>query len=106
MAGPAPDVRSLRTAWSSGSALHHGPARLARGVLLADPGIGGGHACPQRRPGLPAEDVLDEGVVAVPAGHALWRTEVIRTGQADPGDLLDDRDQLVDRDELARTEVD
>src|SRR5664280_2768516 len=56
---------TLRGNPASRSALDHGLAGLAGRILLADPGIGGRHTVPQGRARLPAEDALDERVVAV-----------------------------------------
>src|SRR5262249_11274317 len=48
----------------------------------------------------------DHRVVGVPPANALRRIEVVASLQAEAGDLLDDADELVDRDELRRAQVD
>ncbi len=55
---------------------------------------------------LPTQALLDQCVVAAPSAHALWGGEVIAAIQLDARDLLDDVDQLVDRDQLTAAEID
>ncbi len=81
-------------------------AGLAIVVLPFDPGIGLGEASLEGRVRLPAEGFLNEGVVAVAPGHAARGGQVIVTFELDAADRFGQADEVVDRDQLARTEVD
>src|ERR1700676_4955910 len=79
--------------------LGRGDGAGSRAVLgepfLLDPGVGLGHAVAQPGVGLPAEDLLDEGVVGVAPAHALGGVELVGAVQGDAGDVLGDGDELV-----------
>src|SRR5215213_3248271 len=79
---------------------------LGRCQLVVDPGERLLQADCERRGGLPAEALEDERVVRIPAANAFRRVEVVAPLQLYPRDVLDDVDELVDRDELGRAEVD
>src|ERR1700690_2918351 len=74
--------------------------------LLRDPGVRLLHARPQRSSRFPMQDPLDVGVVTVAACHALGSLQVVGALQSDSGDIFYHADQVVDGDELARTEID
>src|SRR3954452_23145509 len=82
-----------------------GDARGCR-ELVVDPRVRPLHALRERGARLPVEPLLDARVVGVPTADALRRIEVVAAVQPNPGDLLDDVDQLVDRHELGGAEVD
>src|SRR5262245_52243020 len=81
-------------------------ARAPRLDLVVNPAIRLLHPVAKPGVGLPAEDLLDEGVVGVATIDALGSRQVVLALELDLGDLLDDVDQLVDADQLARAEVD
>src|SRR5690349_2270983 len=65
------------------------------GHLVVDPAVGLLHAVAELGVGLPAEEFLDQRVVAVAAVHALGGRQVVVPLKLDAGDLLDDVDELV-----------
>ena len=67
------------------------------GDLVVDPLVGLLQAVPQPGVGFPTEDLLDQGVIAVSAVHALGGAQVVVALQFDAADLLGDVDELVDR---------
>src|SRR6185295_10540862 len=75
-------------------------------IFFANPGVGLGHAVTQTDRRFPAQVFLDLGVVAVAAVHALGSAQVVGPLQLDAGDVLGDVDQLVDRHELTRAQID
>jgi len=81
-------------------------AGLARQVLLFDPGIGLGQPVVEGRGGLPAEHVQDHRIVAVAPGHAARGVELVLALQLHSGELLGQIDELVDRDQFARAQID
>src|ERR1039457_4095370 len=85
---------------------HHASAFFPVVVLLLDPRVGGGQALVQGRFWLPLEHFLDEGVVAVAAGDATGRVQVVMPFEFHARNLLHLGQQLVDGDEFAGTEVD
>src|SRR6185312_10331446 len=60
----------------------------------------------QRDRRFPAELLQDEGVVAVATADTLRRREVVVALELDAGDALDYVDEVIDRHELRRAEVD
>jgi hypothetical protein len=74
--------------------------------LVVDPGVGALHTVAQGHRGLPPVLALDQCVIAVAPSNSLGGGEVVVSLELDACDVLDDVDQLVDRDQLARTEVD
>src|SRR3954468_10514200 len=76
-----------------------------RGHLLVDPAVGLFHAVPEADRRRPSELFLDERVLAAAPAHAFWRAQVVTPLQFHAGDLFDDVDQLVDRDELVAADV-
>src|SRR5215218_4766348 len=74
--------------------------------LVVDPGERLLQANCERRAGLPAEALEYQRVVRIPAADALRSVEVVAPLQLHARDVLDDVDELVDRDELGRAEVD
>ena len=70
-----------------------------------DPAVGPLESGLERELRLPAEQVGDHRVVGVAAAHALRRREVVVSSDLDPGDLGDDVDELVDRHQLRRAEI-
>src|SRR5688572_11872539 len=74
--------------------------------LVLDPAVGDFKAVAQLRVRLPAEDLVDQRVVAVAAVDALGRVEVVAAFELDAADVLGDVDELVDRDAFGAAEVD
>src|SRR4051812_1420041 len=74
--------------------------------LVIDPGIGLGEPISEGDGWLPAVDLADQGVVGVAAPDALRSIELVVALTADAGDLLDDVDELVDRDQLGAAQID
>ncbi|MCK7531980.1 MAG: hypothetical protein MZV63_13635 [Marinilabiliales bacterium] len=74
---------------------------LPQVVLLLDPGVGLGQPLAERRRRLPAQDAPDHRVVGVAAADAQRLRQVVAALDLDAGDLLDHRQELVDRDQLA-----
>ena len=70
-------------------------------ILLFDPGVGLFHSIGKRRGRLPIEDLLDKCVVAVPAGHSDRRVQFVFTLEFQTADLLDQANQIIDRNQLA-----
>ena len=75
-------------------------------VLIVDPAIGPFEASAQRGVRLPMQILPDEGVVAVAAIDALRRAEIVVALQFDACKFLGEINELVDRDGLARTQID
>ncbi len=84
----------------------HALPGLAGRVLRRDPHIGFRKAFVQGRVRFPCEDLLDERVVGVAAGHTLGCVEVIFPIHFHTRDCFDLRKQFVDRNQFARAEVD
>src|SRR5262249_8225332 len=77
-----------------------------RDVLIIDPSVGLLYAHAERCVRFPTEVSLNQGVIAVTAVYALWRTQIVLTLQLNTRDLLDDVDELVHGHSLARTQID
>src|SRR5437762_14226338 len=89
-----------------GPLLHDPLAPFAVEVLFPDPVVSHGEALVEKRRGLPPEHRFDQRVVAVAPRHALRRTDVVFPREGDAGNLFDLADQLVDRHQLIRPEID
>src|SRR3954447_9120263 len=82
------------------------PGSCATGQLIVDPGVRLLETVTQRDRRLPAVDAVEHRVVGVATAYALGSGQVVILGHRDAGDVLEDADHLVDRDELGRAEVD
>jgi len=72
----------------------------------AIPRVGPGQAGAERQRRLPAQHLPDERVVAVAPGHAARRIEIVLALQRYLADLLGQADQGIDRNQLARPQID
>src|SRR5262245_58381121 len=79
--------------------------RLAR-HLVVDPAVGLFQTVAELRIRLPAEDLVDQRVVAVAAGDALGGVEIVVALELHAGDRLGHIDELVDGHALGAAEVD
>src|SRR5262249_6000947 len=77
----------------------------ARSHLVVDPLVGLLHAGLETDGGPPAQQLLDQRIVAVAPAHALGRIELVAALEPDTGDLLDDVDQPVDAHQLVAADV-
>src|SRR6266508_1327826 len=96
-----PGTRLISETIRSGNA-----CRCGHGQLVVDPPVGALEPVLERNRRLPAEQLADERVVAVPAADALGLGQVVPPLELDAGDLLDDVDEAVDRDQLGAADVD
>src|SRR4051812_41669898 len=78
----------------------------ARAQLVVDPGVGRLETGVQGDRRLPAVDLAEHRVVAVATAYALRSRQVVGLLDRDAGNFLDDRDHLVDGDQLGGAEVD
>src|SRR5437764_6820240 len=79
---------------------------LERRDLVINPSVGLLEPVVEAGAGLPVQPLADHRVITVASPHALRGEDVVAANQADSGDLLDDVDELVDRDHLAGAKVD
>ena len=55
---------------------------------------------------LPVKGLLNHGVVAIPAIHSLRGREIVVPFDLDAGDVLNDLNELIDRDQFAAAQID
>ena len=73
--------------------------------FIMNPAISAFESIAQLYRRFPAENFLDQRVIAVAAVHAFRRIEIVIPLQFHPGDIFHDVDQLIDRNEFAAAEV-
>src|ERR1700745_2222928 len=95
--------RASRALAGSGGSTRRRRARLQ---LVVDPCVRPLQANGERGARLPRQLLLDQRIVRVASADAFWSVEVVVPPQPHAGDLLDGVDELVDRDELTRADVD
>lgn len=81
-------------------------APVAGNHLAVNPTVGFLDPHLELRVRFPSKNRLDQRVVRVPAVAPLGRVQLLGSLELDAGDLLDDVNQLVDRHQLARCDVD
>src|SRR5690348_2776015 len=74
--------------------------------LIVDPAIRALEPDRERDRRLPAQIATNEGVVAVPAAHALRSVQAISAPQRHPCNLLHEINQVVDGHQLTAAEID
>src|ERR1043166_6138807 len=74
--------------------------------LVLDPTVGLVQSIAEPDAGGPTKIFLDKRVVAVATVHALGGLEIVMALELDPGDLLPDVHQLIDRNQFVAAEVD
>src|SRR5579863_7514682 len=83
-----------------------GGKELLAGHPVVNPRIGLFEALPEGNVGLPVKIFLDERIVAVAAVDPLGRAEIVVALEFDAGDILGNRNEVVDGDAFAAAEVD
>src|SRR5215471_3104443 len=79
--------------------------RRSRGYLIVNPAIRTLQTITQTRRWFPSKNFLNQGVVAVAAVHAFRRGRVVIPFQLQTGDVLDNIDELINRDELTAAKI-
>src|SRR5437867_4410985 len=75
-------------------------------VLVVNPGVGLPQPLGQRDARLPSKELADPCVVGIPTVDSLRRAEIVLPLELQARNLLHDVHELVDGDELARTQID
>src|SRR5438270_4850100 len=77
------------------------PRRPAAHHLIVNPPVRLLQPIGQARAWLPVQQLLNQRVIRVAPIHSLGRREVVAALELQAGDLLDDVDELIDRDQFA-----
>src|SRR4051812_40416653 len=73
---------------------------------MLDPLVRSLETRPKRGAWLPTKAILDHRVVAVTAPNALGRRKVVLSIKLHPGNVFEDVDESIDRDQFGASEVD